>query len=191
MSRIHTLATALAILALGAMTAGCAGNTRYSFGPNQPMQSAVPAEEPDDVADVPWDRCDGECRYREAARICSTTVQVVGVQRQRAHSHFMQFSDRTAFRARVMQSCVGGGQRLAYRQQVMGGRRGAPQCPTGQTFRPEYGKCVGGVLRDIPLSNERKDYYQDCPKIETRLIVRGNRLVKQQRCAPQDTRARS
>ena len=44
MSRIHTLATALAILALGAMTAGCAGNTRYSFGPNQPMmQSAVPA----------------------------------------------------------------------------------------------------------------------------------------------------
>jgi len=124
MTRIRTLTTAMAILAFGAMTAGCAGNIRYSFGPNQPMmQAAVPAEELDDVADVPWDRCDGECRYREAARICSTTVQVVGAQRQRAHSHFMQFSDRTAFRARVMQSCVGGGQRFAYHEPTMRGLR--------------------------------------------------------------------
>jgi hypothetical protein len=117
MRRIRTLTTALAILALGAITAGCAqGNVGLSFGrPMAQPVSSVPAEEPDgdDVADVPWDRCDGECRYRESMRICSTTVQVAGAQRHQAHAMFMQFRDRTAFRARVMQSCAGGGQRFA------------------------------------------------------------------------------
>jgi len=111
MSLTRTLTTALAILALGAITAGCAGaNVGLSFGPNRPMmQTAVPAEEPDDVevADVPWDRCDGECRYRESMRICSTTIQVAGAQRQQAHAAFMRFGDRVSFRARVMQSCGG------------------------------------------------------------------------------------
>lgn len=194
MRRIRVLTTALAILAFGAITAGCAGaNVGLSFGPSRPaVQNAsyVPVEEPDDeVADVPWDSCDGECRYQESMRICSTTVQVAGAQRRQAHAMFMQFRDRTAFRARVMQSCTGGVRYAgSYRH---GASRGTPICPRGQTFKPEYGKCVGGVLHDIPLSEERKQYYIGCPRIETRLIVRGNRLVKQQRCAPQETRARS
>ena len=195
MSLTRTLTTALAILALGAITAGCAGaNVGLSFGPNRPMmQTDVPAEEPDDVevADVPWDRCDGECRYRESMRICSTTVQVAGAQRQQAHAAFMRFGDRVSFRARVMQSCAGG-QRFAQHGPAMrGGHRGSPKCPSGQTFRLQYGKCVGGVLHDVPLSEERRQYYIGCPKIETRLVVRGGRLEKQQRCAPQETRARS
>ena len=113
MRRIRILTTAMAILAFGAIATGCAGaNVGLSFGPNRsPVQNAgyLPAEEPDEeVADVPWERCDGECRYQESMRICSTTVQVAGAQRQHAHAAFMQFRDRTAFRARVMQSCAGG-----------------------------------------------------------------------------------
>ncbi len=196
MTRIRTtLTTALAVLALGALNAGCArGNAGLSFDPNRPMMQTagyVPAEEPDDeVADVLWDSCDGECRYRESMRICSTTIQVAGAQRQHAHAAFMQFRDRTTFRARVMQSCAGG--RVQYAGHSRSGvSRGTPICPTGQTFRPQYGKCVGGVLHDVPLSEERRQYYVGCPKIETRLVVRGGRLEKQQRCAPQETRARS
>ena len=51
MSLTRTLTTAMAILALGAITASCAGaNVGLSFGPNRPMmQTAVPAEEPDEV----------------------------------------------------------------------------------------------------------------------------------------------
>ncbi len=167
--------------------AGCAGN-RHATGPVVPANYVT--EELDEVADVPWDRCDGECRYQESMRICSTTVQVAGVQRQQAHAAFMQFRDRTAFRARVMQSCRGG-VRYAGNYRSPGIRRGNPICPTGQTFKPEYGKCVGSVLHPIPLSDERKEYYVGCPKFEYRFVVRGNRLVKQQRCAPQETRARS
>jgi len=194
MSRIHMLTTALAILAMGAITAGCSANTRFSTGPERPMlqTGAYPAEEPDEEGVAEWDRCDGECRYQEAMRMCSTTIQVAGAQRQQAHAQFMQFRDRTAFRARVMQSCAGGGNvRYAGNHRQSGIHRGPPICPRGQIFKAQYGKCVGGVLHDIPLSEERKEYYTGCPKIETHFIVRGNRLFKQQRCAPQETRARS
>src|SRR3989344_6847612 len=192
MSRIRNLTAALAILAFVVMTSGCArGNVELPFGRpmGQPAGYTAPVEEldGDDVAETSWDRCDGACRFEEARRMCSTTVMVVGAQRQQAHAAFMRFGDRRSFRVAVMKHCAGGGVR--YAENRRGYRGGSPKCPDGQTFKPEYALCVSGQMRVIPLNDEREEYYKDCPEIETRLVRRGNRLVKQQRCKPQETRA--
>ncbi len=154
MGRIHTLTTALAILVLGAITAGCAGSTRYSVGPERPMiqNTAYPAENLDEIdvaEEVPWDRCDGECRYREAMRTCSTTVVMAGTQRQRAYADLMRFrGDRAAFRAAIMRNCPQpSGQRFAYREGAMY-RPGAISSQQGKLYCPVLGSPA--FLRDNP-----------------------------------------
>src|SRR3989344_6004224 len=148
MSLTRTLTTALAILALGALTAGCAGlqkqnDPRFAIGSERPLiqtASYNPAEEP---GEVDWQRCDGECRFQEARRIC-TTMPTVGFYRERVYAGFMQFRDRTAFRARVMQSCVeqeGAVQTTHYRAQSQ--QRGTPRCPkVGTTYNAKWGMCA-------------------------------------------------
>lgn len=61
-------------------------------------------------------------------------------------------------------------------------RQGTPRCPAGSVFRPEFGKCVGTTLHDIPINSGQRAYLASCVEIETRLVQRGNRLVQQQRC---------
>lgn len=63
--------------------------------------------------------------------------------------------------------------------------RGAPRCPGGMKFSTQYGKCIGSTLHDIPLSERGREALDsdNCARLETRHIRRGNRLVEQQRCA--------
>ena len=175
MTRIRTLTTAMAILAFGAMTAGCAGNPRYSFGPNQPMmQSAVPAEEPDDVADVPWDRCDGECRFAEVNRICTVSMPTVNVsQRRLLEGRLMQHRTRQSFHAEIRQDCVRYGGRVQYASGY-----GRPQYPADRVL-DSLGP-NGQVKNKIRSVNELSEAERECGFMAT---VRGKHgFAVSQRC---------
>lgn len=60
--------------------------------------------------------------------------------------------------------------------------RGAPTCPANWSFNPSLGKCVEARVHDIPLTAAQRDTVSRCLRLETRKIVRGDRLVTQQRC---------
>lgn len=62
-----------------------------------------------------------------------------------------------------------------------GMRRGGPRCPPGSNFNPQYGKCIGTVLRHVPLHPEARAVFPTCADIETRTVWKNGRLTQQQR----------
>lgn len=68
--------------------------------------------------------------------------------------------------------------------------RSAPRCAPHNgkegRFDPQLGLCVATEITRVQVSEEHRNYLRNCStRIETRVIRRGNRMVEQQRCAPQ------
>lgn len=61
-----------------------------------------------------------------------------------------------------------------------GPRRGGPRCHGGGQWNPHFGKCMGPT-RHIPISPENRAALGSCQDIQSRQVVRGNRLVTQQK----------
>lgn len=62
-------------------------------------------------------------------------------------------------------------------------KRGGPKCPGNSKFSPEHGKCIGATFHDLALTDGQKEYLSGCQgSIEVRHVMRGNRMVQQQRC---------
>ena len=165
------------VFILALVLVACAGNPRYSFGPNQPMiQTAVPAEEPDevDVADVPWDRCDGECRFAEVNRICTVSMPTVNVsQRRLLEGRLMQHRTRQSFHAEIRQDCVRYGGRVQYASGY-----GRPQYPADRVL-DSLGP-NGQVKNKIRSVNELSEAERECGFMAT---VRGKHgFAVSQRC---------
>jgi len=68
-----------------------------------------------------------------------------------------------------------------YRRQASYRGRGAPNCGADGKFSEKFGKCIGKEFHDIELSAEQKATFASCERIETRTVMRGDRLVQQQR----------
>lgn len=62
-----------------------------------------------------------------------------------------------------------------------GRHHGGPRCPGGSKWSGEYGKCIGTHFHHIPVSPERQAELATCRNIETHMVMRGNKLVEQQR----------
>ena len=59
-------------------------------------------------------------------------------------------------------------------------RQGAPNCGSRGTFSAKYGKCIG-EFHDIQLTESQKATFASCERIMTRTVMKGNRLVQQQK----------
>jgi hypothetical protein len=184
MSRIRTLTTALAILALSALTANCAaGRAEFSLGQptGQPVAAVSDEEGPeaDDVAEVPWDRCDGACRFEEARRMCPVApLAVIAHQRRQNEQRFMQFQTRQSFLLAVTQGCVRHGGRVRYAYNDGPGRYGPARYPADRildSLGPN-----GRVEHKIRSPGELTEAEQKCGFMAT---VRGRHVFAvSQRC---------
>ena len=56
-----------------------------------------------------------------------------------------------------------------------------PDCGSDGKFSPKIGKCVGKELHDIELTEEQKEAFATCDRIETQVIVKNGVPTQQQR----------
>ncbi len=62
-----------------------------------------------------------------------------------------------------------------------GSRDRAPDCGSDGGFSARLGKCVGNETHDVELTGAQKATFTSCGRIMTRTVLKGDRLVHQQK----------